>query len=61
MVMELHEPLSHRMTRAVVIAIYQALGLDFAGDSGTRGSVESLLAFLDGLGSLKYAYFLGGW
>ncbi|CAM9254666.1 unnamed protein product [Ectocarpus sp. 8 AP-2014] len=42
-------------------ALISALGLDFGEDTGIKENVESFLAFFDGLGPVRYAYFLGGW
>eukprot|EP00752_Nemacystus_decipiens_P008104 g7244.t1 len=42
-------------------ALISALGLDFGEDTGIKENVDSFLVFFDGLGPIRYAYFLGGW
>ncbi|CAM9717599.1 unnamed protein product, partial [Discosporangium mesarthrocarpum] len=42
-------------------ALVQGLGMDFIDDAGTKEQVESFLEFFNGLGSIRYLYFLGAW
>eukprot|EP00903_Cladosiphon_okamuranus_P017290 g15932.t1 len=42
-------------------ALISALGLDFGEDTGMKENVESFLVSFDGLGPIRYGYFLGGW
>ncbi|CAM9461052.1 unnamed protein product [Choristocarpus tenellus] len=42
-------------------ALVQVLGLDIVEDAGIREQVSSFLTYFDGLGDIRYLYFLGGW
>lgn len=45
----------------MVCVCCKVLGLDFAEDIGLKDNLDSFLAFFDGLGPIRYCYFLGGW